>query len=79
MVYVLGFEKSIYDDEDALGQVRLWLPMLEFSLWNMNKILRSESLAKVPSYNRDMFLNVAKDLSKDDQDSSGLYEAMPPR
>ena len=29
-------------------------------------------------YNRDMFLNVAKDLSKDDQDSSGLYEATPP-
>lgn len=33
-------------------------------------------------FNRDMFLNVAKDLSKDtpsaDQDSSGLYEATPP-
>ena len=28
-------------------------------------------------FNRDMFLNVAKDLSKD-QDSSGLYEPTPP-
>ncbi len=33
-------------------------------------------------FNRDMFLNVAKDLTKDtsttDQDSSGLYESTPP-